>query len=110
MDKWIVQDWAGNVFFGGKEFDSFEEGWDYIYVNDPEPDEKSPEWKDHWFDDYYVVRKYRQVEVEISFKVMVNTDEVDSLTTIEDWAISAHGLNDYERQSYARVTWVGDPR
>ena len=105
MDKWIVQDWSGNVLFVGKEFDSFEDGWGYVREVDPITDED-----DHAHDDYYVVRKYRQVEVEITFKVMVDTDEVDSETTVEDWAISSHGLDDYERQASARVTWVGGPR
>jgi hypothetical protein len=28
--KYIIQDWAGNVLFNGREFDSFEDGWDFI--------------------------------------------------------------------------------
>ena len=54
MAKWIIKDWTAKVCFLGVTFDSFEEAWDYIYVNDPEPDEDSPDWKDHWYDDYYV--------------------------------------------------------
>lgn len=56
--KFIIRDWADNVCFGGKEFDSFEDAWDYIYVADPNPlDESSPEYDEHWFDDYYVEEK-----------------------------------------------------
>lgn len=60
--KWIIEDWCGNVLFKGKEFDSFDEGWSFIYENDPEPAEDSPEWLDHWFDDYYVVNKREVTE------------------------------------------------
>lgn len=42
------------LLFNGVTFDSFEEGWDWIYTNDPEPDETSPDWLDGWYDDYYV--------------------------------------------------------
>ena len=57
--RYEIRDWMNNLCFQGKTFSTFEEGWDYIYVNDPEPDETSPEWKDHWFDDYYVVEVSR---------------------------------------------------
>lgn len=29
--KYIIKDWADNVMFDGKEFDSFEDGWGFIY-------------------------------------------------------------------------------
>lgn len=57
MSRWIIKDWIGNICFGGKSFGSFEEGWDFIYENDPEPPTDSPRWKDHWFDDYFVELK-----------------------------------------------------
>lgn len=28
----IIKDWAGNILFNGKEFNSFEDGWDFIYT------------------------------------------------------------------------------
>lgn len=31
MSKFIIKDWACNVKFNGKKFDSFEEAWDHIY-------------------------------------------------------------------------------
>ena len=55
--SWIIEDWTGRVLFDGKEFPSFEEVWEFIYVTDPEPDESSPEWLDHWYDDYYAIEK-----------------------------------------------------
>ena len=33
MTKFIIQDWAGNTMFNGKEFDTFEDGWEYILEN-----------------------------------------------------------------------------
>jgi hypothetical protein len=54
MTKYYIKDWMSNVLFGGKTFDSFEEGWEYIYMVNPEPEQDSPEWVDGWFDDYYV--------------------------------------------------------
>lgn len=55
--SWIIKDWTGRVLFGGKEFDSFDEGWDFIWETDPEPDENSPDWVDGWYDDYFVEEK-----------------------------------------------------
>lgn len=52
--KWIISDWMSGICFDGKTFDSFEEAWEFIYVTDPEPAEGSPEWRDHWYDDYFV--------------------------------------------------------
>ena len=57
MAKYIIRDWMNNILFDGIEFDSFEEGWDYIYVTDPMPEEESPDWVDGWYDDYYVIEK-----------------------------------------------------
>lgn len=44
------------LLFGGITFDTFEQGWDWIYENDPEPASDSPDWIDGWYDDYYVVK------------------------------------------------------
>mgnify|MGYP006285897059 CR=1 FL=1 len=44
-----------NLLFGGVTFDTFEEGWDWIYVNHPEPEQDSPDWVCGWYDDWYVV-------------------------------------------------------
>lgn len=54
---WIIKDWTGRVLWDGKEFATFEEAWEWIYVNDPQPDETSPEWVSGWYDDYYVEEK-----------------------------------------------------
>lgn len=43
----IIQDWAGNVLFNGREFESFEDAWDFIY--EQFPDEEN-------FEDYYVTQ------------------------------------------------------
>lgn len=53
--KWVIQDWMGNVLFGGKTFDTFEDAWSWVYEKDPMPEEGSPEYDEHWYDDYYVV-------------------------------------------------------
>lgn len=31
--SWIIEDWAGNVMFDGKTFETFEDGWSYIFEN-----------------------------------------------------------------------------
>jgi len=60
-DKWQIFDWTGKVLWNGREFNSFEEGWDFLYANDPCPqnntDEPSPVEEcdyEHYYDDYYV--------------------------------------------------------
>ena len=50
--KYIIQDWAGNHLFKDKTFDSYEEGWEFIYANVSEETEN-----DGTYDDYYVVPK-----------------------------------------------------
>ena len=59
--KYIIKDWCSNVLFGGREFDSFEEGWDFIYENDPEPAERTSKWIDGWYDDYFVEEKKEEI-------------------------------------------------
>ena len=52
MTKFIIQDWMGNVLFDGKTFESFEDGWGFIYETDPNTEED-----EHHYDDYYVIEK-----------------------------------------------------
>jgi hypothetical protein len=32
MTTWIIKDWAGNVCFRGVEFDSFDDGEEYLSI------------------------------------------------------------------------------
>lgn len=48
--KYIIQDWAGNHLFQDKVFDSYKEGWEYIYANVQEETENN-----RTYDDYYIV-------------------------------------------------------
>lgn len=52
--KFRIEDWTGKVCFAGKTFDTFDDGWSFIYEHDPVPEDASPNDKEHWFDDYYV--------------------------------------------------------
>jgi hypothetical protein len=52
--RWEIRDWTNKICFGGKTFSSFEDGWEFIYENDPEPEQGTPEWLDGWYDDYFV--------------------------------------------------------
>lgn len=47
--KFIIKDWADNVCFHGREFNSFEDGWDFLYGMFPEGS------NDGTFDDYFVM-------------------------------------------------------
>lgn len=44
---YIVKDWAGNHLFKEETFNSFEEGWEFLYANVDEVDENT-------FDDYFI--------------------------------------------------------
>lgn len=46
---YIIQDWMGNTLFGGKTFESFEDGWGFIYETDSNLEED-----DHYYDDYFI--------------------------------------------------------
>lgn len=46
---YVIIDWANNLLFNGKEFETFEDGWDYLYRLFPEDESE--------FDDYYVIKK-----------------------------------------------------
>lgn len=50
-----IRDWANNLLFNGKTFDTFEDGWDFLY-------EKFPDYQDGDFDDYYVLEKQDKKE------------------------------------------------
>lgn len=52
--KWVIQDWTSKVLWDGKQFNSFEKGWGWIYEQDPMPDESHPDYNSY-YDDYYVV-------------------------------------------------------
>lgn len=54
----IIQDWAGNRMFPDNEFESFEEGWEFIYANvdNSEYDESGNEDK-NVYQDIYVNEK-----------------------------------------------------
>ena len=47
--KYHIKDWMGNILWDDRVFDSFEEGWDFIYENDPQTGDD-----DHYYDDYFV--------------------------------------------------------
>jgi len=49
MSKFIIEDWAGNVMFNGKEFETFDDGW--CYISEHIVDE------DNAYDDVFVVEK-----------------------------------------------------
>lgn len=50
MDKFIIIDWANNHCYPQMEFDTFEDGWDWIYANVEDIDSS--------YDDLYVIDKY----------------------------------------------------
>jgi hypothetical protein len=52
----IIQDWAGNHLFKDQEFETFEEGWDFIYQNvDNSEYDRTQDENDNVFQEYYVV-------------------------------------------------------
>ena len=52
--KWIIMDWVYNRMFVTKEFESFEDGWEFIYEN--------IEDVDNAYDDIFVVTKEEYFE------------------------------------------------
>lgn len=52
--KFIIIDWASNVLFNGREFDSFEDGWEFLYEHFQ--DVSDDELEAGFFDDYFVVQ------------------------------------------------------
>lgn len=51
--KYIIRDWASNICFHGRTFDTFEDAWSFIYEADPIPEPVEAN-EVHWYDDYYV--------------------------------------------------------
>ena len=55
---YIIQDWAGNHLFENKTFNSFEDGWDFIYQNvDNSKFEETQNDDDNEYQEYFVVPK-----------------------------------------------------
>lgn len=55
MKKYIIKDWAGNHLFKNYRFDSFEEGWNFIYKNvDNSTYDLSGDENDNIYQEYYV--------------------------------------------------------
>lgn len=58
MDKFIITDWAGNLLFKDKDFETFEEAWDFIYENvDNSKYDETENEDDNEYQEYYVVTK-----------------------------------------------------
>lgn len=58
MEKFIITDWAGNHLFKDKEFETFEEGWEYIYENvDNSKYDETGDEDDNEYQEYYVITK-----------------------------------------------------
>ena len=54
----IIQDWAGNHLFPDKAFESFEDGWDFIYENvDNSKYDRTQNNNDDNYQDYFVIEK-----------------------------------------------------
>jgi hypothetical protein len=49
--KFIIKDWADNHLFVGQSFESFDDGWEFLYEQFPDGD------NDRTFDDLFVVPK-----------------------------------------------------
>lgn len=43
-----IIDWAGNEIFPDKEFETLEDGWDYIYENIQEEFEDDGTYEEYW--------------------------------------------------------------
>lgn len=110
MPKWEIRDWTNKLLFGGKTFDSFEDGWSFIYEASPEPDRSSPDWVDGWYDDFYVVAKppeHKRLEFTVTVKVPVVWNDAEDCWEIAEDEVEVTdggGLNDYEREG----AWVPD--
>jgi hypothetical protein len=54
--QFIIQDWAGNHMFPNETFNTFEDGWEFVYSNvDNSEYDKSQNENDNTFQDIYVV-------------------------------------------------------
>jgi hypothetical protein len=57
-EKFVIEDWAGNHLFKNKTFNSFEDGWDFIYTNvDNSKYDKTGNDNDNEYQEYFVVPK-----------------------------------------------------
>lgn len=61
MNRWIITDWIDNHLFPEKEFDSFEDGWAFLYETFREEMEKDEEF----FQDYFVEPINSDIDWEI---------------------------------------------
>jgi len=59
MGKFIILDWMGNHKFKDMIFDSYEEGWDFLYVTFSDED-------DACFDDFYVTEVTEDIAARYS--------------------------------------------
>lgn len=56
--QYIIKDWAGNHLFKDKIFDSFEDGWEFIYQNvDNSLYDKTENENENNFQEYFVTNK-----------------------------------------------------
>lgn len=54
--KYKIQDWAGNHLFVDQEFDTFEDGWEFIYRNvDNSVYDQTQKEDDNVYQEYLVV-------------------------------------------------------
>lgn len=52
MARYRIEDWAGNILYGGKTFPSFEDAWDHLYTDHGE--EATASGDDDYYTDFYV--------------------------------------------------------
>lgn len=57
-NKFIIIDWTGNLMFKGKTFESFEDGWEFIYENvDNSEFDKTQNDNDDNYQEYSVINE-----------------------------------------------------
>lgn len=58
-NKFWIEDDFGNVCFGGKKFDSYEEGWEFLYTTFPviELADGTTDDQEEELDSYFVINK-----------------------------------------------------
>lgn len=62
MKTFIIIDWAGNHLFRNKTFNSFEEGWDFIYKNvDNSEFERTQNDNDDNYQEYEVIEEFKYI-------------------------------------------------
>lgn len=56
---YIIRDWAGNRKFLDKEFETFQDGWDFLYYQFPViyNDDGTQDDRDQILDEFYVLPK-----------------------------------------------------